>query len=118
MTVRTRAIGVLVVAGVMIGAGAGLAQQDAAAVVVLQVRPNFYMIATPVSNVGVQIGLDGVVVVNTGTQETSGEILSAIQKLTKAPIRYINTSADADLVGGNRTLSKAGLRLCALTIRS
>ena len=36
----------------------------------------------------------------------------------KEPIRYIiNTSADADLVGGNRTLSKAGLRLGALTVR-
>ena len=46
------------------------------------------------------------------------ELLSAIQKLATEPIRYIiNTSADADLVGGNRTLSKAGLRLGALTVR-
>jgi len=98
--------------------GSGRAQQ-AAGLEVLQVRPNFYLIASAVSNVGVQIGPDGVVVVNAGTQDASGELLSAIQKLTKEPIRYIiNTSADADLVGGNRALSKAGLRLGALTVRA
>jgi glyoxylase-like metal-dependent hydrolase (beta-lactamase superfamily II) len=70
------------------------------------------MIADAVSNIGVQIGEDGVVLVNAGTQEASGEVLTAIKKLTKEPIRYIiNTSADADLVGGNRTLSKAGVGL-------
>jgi len=100
-------------------AGSGRAQQDVAGIEVLQVRPNFYLIASPLSNVGVQIGLDGVVVVNTGTQDRSSQLLSAIQRLTKAPIRYvINTSADADLVGGNQVLSKAGLRLGALTIRA
>ena len=99
--------------------GSGRAQQDGAGVEVLQVRPNFYMIAGAASNIGVQIGPDGVVVVNTGTQDASGEVLAAIQKLTKEPIRYIiNTSADADLVGGNRALSKAGLRLGALTVRA
>jgi len=105
----------------MIGfwAGSGRAQQNAAGIEVLQVRPDFYMIASAVSNVGVQIGPDGVVVVNAGTGDASSELLSAIQKLTKEPIRYIiNTSADADLVGGNRTLSKAGLRLGALTVRA
>ncbi len=97
---------------------AGRAQQ-AASLEVLQVRPNFYLIATPASNVGVQIGLDGVVVVNAGPLDASGELLSTIRKLTPQPIRYIiNTSADADLLGGNRTLSKAGLRLGALTIRA
>jgi cyclase len=109
------------VVGLMASAWAtsGGAQQPAAGVEVLQVRPNFYMIASAASNVGVQIGPDGVVVVNAGTQDTSGELLSAIQQLTKEPIRYIiNTSADADLVGGNRALSKAGLRLGALTVRA
>lgn len=96
-----------------------LAQQDTTGFEVLQVRPNFYLIATPVSNVGVQIGPDGIVVVNSGTEDASAVVLGAIQKLSRAPIRYIiNTSADADLVGGNRTLSKAGLRLGALTVRA
>jgi cyclase len=116
---RTSLIGVVV--GLMIwpSAGSGRAQQDGAGIEVLQVRPNFYMIARAATNVGVQIGPDGVVVVNAGTEDASNELLSAIQKLTKEPIRYIiNTSADPDLVGGNRTLSKAGLRLGALTVRA
>jgi len=97
----------------------GRGQQDAPGLEVLRIRPNFYLIAGAASNVGVQIGPDGALVVNAGMQEASGELLAAIRTLTKAPIRYvINTSADADLVGGNRTLSKAGLRLGALTIRS
>jgi len=96
-----------------------LGQRETAGLEVLQVRPDFYLIATPVSNVGVQIGPDGIVVVNSGTQDASADLLGAIQKLTRAPLRYIiNTSADADLVGGNRTLSKAGLRLGALTVRA
>jgi glyoxylase-like metal-dependent hydrolase (beta-lactamase superfamily II) len=112
-------IGAVVGVTICAWAGNGRAQQDTAGPEVLQLRPNFYMIARPASNVGVQIGPDGVVVVNTGMQDASGELLSAIRNLTKEPIRYIiNTSADADLVGGNRTLSKAGLRLGALTIRA
>ncbi|MBI4262818.1 MAG: MBL fold metallo-hydrolase [Acidobacteria bacterium] len=92
---------------VFFSAGTGSAQQDGAEVEVLQVRPNFYMIAGAGGNIGVQIGPDGVLLVNTGTREASGEVLAAIQKLSKEPIRYIiNTSADADVVGGNAALSK------------
>jgi len=101
-------------------AGSGRAQ-NADDLEVLQLRPNFYLIASPISNVGVQLGQDGIVVVNAGPQNTAGALLAAIQKLAgeRELIRYIfNTSADADLVGGNRTLSKAGLRLGALTVRS
>jgi glyoxylase-like metal-dependent hydrolase (beta-lactamase superfamily II) len=121
MAMSTKASAIGAVVGVMFcsWAASGHAQQDSAGIEVLQVRPNFYMIARAASNVGVQIGPDGVVVVNAGTEDASGELLSAIQKLTKEPIRYIiNTSADTDLVGGNRTLSKAGLRLGALTVRA
>jgi len=119
MRARARTAGTFVGVMLCVWAGSGRAQQSAAGMEVLQVRPNFYLIATPVSNVGVQTGPDGVVVVNAGTQDASAELLSAIQRLTAEPIRYIiNTSADTDLVGANRTLSKAGLRLGALTIRA
>jgi cyclase len=101
------------------GAGAGHAQQNNAGMEVLQVRPNFYLIASAAGNIGVQIGPDGVLLVNTGTEDASREVLAAIQKLTKESIRYIiNTNPDVDLAGGNRALSKAGLRLGALPVRA
>jgi len=79
---------------------------------VLQLRPNFYMIAGGGSNVGVQIGDDGVVVVDAGSSASAKDLLGAIQKITPRPIRYIiDTSADPDHVGGNETISKAGQTL-------
>ncbi len=76
---------------------------------VLQVRPNFYMIAGAGSNIAVQIGTDGVVVVDAGVAERADAVIAEIRKLTKQPIRYvINTSADPDHVGGNEKLSRAG----------
>jgi cyclase len=76
---------------------------------VLQVRPNFYMIAGAGANIGVQIGSDGVVVVDAGTAEHADQVVAEIKKLTKQPIRYIiDTSADADHIGGNEKLSRAG----------
>jgi glyoxylase-like metal-dependent hydrolase (beta-lactamase superfamily II) len=76
---------------------------------VLQVRPDFYMIAGAGGNIAVQLGPDGVVVVNTGSAEMADRVLAAIKKLSSKPIRYIiDTSADADMVGGNERLSKAG----------
>jgi cyclase len=76
---------------------------------VVRVRPNFYMIAGAGGNIGVQIGSDGVVLVNGGIEAASGQVLAAIRKLTPLPIRYvIDTNAEADFVGGNGKLAKAG----------
>ncbi len=76
---------------------------------VVRVRPNFYMIAGAGGNIGVQIGSDGIVLVNAGTEAASGQVLAALRKLTPLPIRYvIDTNAEADFVGGNGKLAKAG----------
>jgi cyclase len=76
---------------------------------VVRVRPNFYMIAGAGGNIGVQIGSDGVVLVNAGIEAASGQVLAALRKLTPLPIRYvIDTNAEADFVGGNGKLAKAG----------
>src|ERR1700683_1828813 len=76
---------------------------------VVRVRPNFYMIAGAGGNIGVQIGSDGVVLVNAGVEPASGQVLAALRKLTPLPIRYvIDTNAEADFVGGNAKLAKAG----------
>ena len=76
---------------------------------VVKVRKNFYMLAGAGGNIGVQIGSDGVVLVNAGTAAASDRVLGALKKLTDLPIRYIiNVDAGPDFVGGNEKLSRAG----------
>lgn len=79
---------------------------------VLQLRPNFYMLVGAGSNIAVQVGVDGVVVVDAGSASSAGAVLAAIRQLGAGPIRYvIDTSADPDHVGGNETISRAGQTL-------
>jgi glyoxylase-like metal-dependent hydrolase (beta-lactamase superfamily II) len=104
--------GVAIAAGALIAAaafaGAGNAQAQAG-LEVLRVRPGFYMIAGGGANVGVQVGDDGVVVVDAGSAAGADALLAAIRTITAAPIRYvIDTSADPDHVGGNEKISQAG----------
>ena len=76
---------------------------------VIRVRPNFYMIAGAGGNIAVQIGSDGVVLVDAGREAASEAVLAALRKLTPLPVRYIiNTGADADHVGGNGKLAQSG----------
>lgn len=76
---------------------------------VVRLRPDFYMIAGAGANVGVQVGKDGVIVVDAGSADRADAVVAAIRALTDQPIRYvIDTSADPDHVGGNEIVSKAG----------
>jgi cyclase len=94
-----------------------LAQSTAAGLEVLQVRPNFYMIVGAGANIGAQIGPNGVVLVNAGSAEASGEVVAAVAKLTNQPIRYIiNTSGDTDVVGGNGSIAKAGRNITTFPV--
>ena len=78
----------------------------------LEVRPSFFVIAGAGANVGVQVGDDGVVVVDAGSAAGAPALLAAIKRISSKPIRYvIDTGPDADHVGGNEVLSKAGEQL-------
>ena len=106
--------GTIAIAAAALVAVGGLVAQQAPGtkLEVLQVRPNFYMLAGAGANIGVQVGADGVVVVDSGSAASANAVVDAIKKVTTQPIRYvINTSADADHVGGNETLAKAGQTL-------
>lgn len=77
---------------------------------VLQVREDVYLIAGAGANIVVQIGSQGVIVVDTGAAAYANEVLATIKRLTDRPIRYIlNTGPEADHVGGNEVLAKAGV---------
>ena len=99
------AIALLFVVGV--GAQAQTGDLD-----VVQLRPNFYVIGGAGGNVVVQLGPEGVILVDSGSTERADQVLAAIRRLTDLPIRYIiNTSMDADHTGGNEKLAKAGLSI-------
>jgi glyoxylase-like metal-dependent hydrolase (beta-lactamase superfamily II) len=79
---------------------------------VVQLRENFYVIGGAGGNILVQTGPDGVILVDSGSTASADEVLATIRRITPLPIRYIiNTSMDADHVGGNEVLSKAGLSI-------
>jgi cyclase len=85
------------------------APRAAAPLEVIQLRDNFYAIVGAGANIALQIGPDGVVVVDTGSGQRSADVIAEIKKLTTRPVRYIiNTSANRDHVGGNDDVSKAG----------
>ncbi len=70
---------------------------------------NVYMLVGAGPNVAVQIGDEGVLVVDTGTAATREPLLAAIRRLSSKPIRWIvNTSPDAEHTGGNTAISQAG----------
>ena len=96
----------------LFSAAAGWAAETEGGLDVIQVRPNFYMIAGAGGNIGVAIGSDGVVLMDSGDGKSSDQVIAAIKKLTPLPIRYImNTGADPDHVLGNGKLAKAGLTI-------
>jgi len=81
----------------------------AAGVEVLAIRPNVYLLAGAGANIAVQVGDDGVVVIDAGAAGNAASVVAAIKRLTPQPIRYvIDTGPDADHVGGNEAVSRAG----------
>ena len=81
---------------------------------IVEVRPSFFVIVGPSGNIGVQVGDDGVVVVDAGKAADAQAILAAIKSISRKPIRYIiDTGPDTDHVGGNEVLSKSGERFFA-----
>ncbi|HEU4687417.1 MAG TPA: MBL fold metallo-hydrolase [Vicinamibacterales bacterium] len=111
---RLAAVVVVLCVGVLNAAPWGPAQElasstSASELEILRIRPNFYMIAGAGANIAVQVGVDGVVLVDTGPRNRVDDVMAAVRKITAAPIRFIvNTSADADHVGGNDTFLQAG----------
>jgi cyclase len=91
------------------------AQQEANdGLAVVQLRPNFYVIGGAGGNILVQTGPEGAILVDSGSTAMSDRVLARIRRLTSLPIRYIiNTSMDADHVGGNEKFAKAGLTILA-----
>jgi cyclase len=113
-TTRTAACGIAVLALLCSSAHAQGRSSPPAALLPLDtyhVQGNVHMIVGATANVAVQIGDEGILVVDTGPATTRDQVLTAIRKLSPdKPIRWIlNTSSDAEHTGGNETVSQAGV---------
>ena len=78
----------------------------------IHVRPvqgNVYMLVGAGGNITMQVGKDGVLLVDTEYAQLSDKILAAIRTISNGPLRYIiNTHYHADHTSGNENLRKAG----------
>jgi cyclase len=74
---------------------------------VLPVQHNVYMLAGAGGNITIQVGRDGVLMVDTASGPAAPRIMGEIRKLSTGPIRYIiNTHVHPDHVGGNEAFAK------------
>jgi cyclase len=76
------------------------------------IRGNMYMLAESGGNITLQIGPEGIVMVDSGVADRTDDVLAAVQQAAqfqmkimngaRTPIRYIiNTSIDSNHIGGN-----------------
>ncbi|HLK48787.1 MAG TPA: MBL fold metallo-hydrolase [Bryobacteraceae bacterium] len=97
----------LAVAAAPWGCAQGRLNLDKTEFEVLPVQGNVYMLASAAGNVTVQVGKNGVLVVDTSYPEMTGKILAAVQKLSDKPVRYIiNTHVHRDHTGGNENFAR------------
>ena len=75
----------------------------------MHVQGLVYMLVGAGGNITVQIGDEGVLLVDTGKRGVTDDVLKAIRAVTDKPIRIIiNTSSDPDHIGGNEPIAKIG----------
>jgi cyclase len=76
----------------------------------LPVFGNVYLLAGGPSNVAIQIGEEGVLLVDAATAAVSDRVLEAVRVLSDGPLSYIiNTTSDREHYGGNARLGRAGV---------
>lgn len=73
------------------------------------VQGKVYMLVGAGANLTLQVGDDGILLVDTGLPGKADAIFKAIRTISDKPLRYIiNTGISPDLTGGNAALGKSG----------
>jgi cyclase len=90
--------------------GPAFAQQqnfDNVQIQVVPVQHNIYMLVGAGGNTTVQVGAEGVLMVDTQFAPLAPKLMAEIRKLSPGPVRYIiNTHVHPDHVGGNAAIAK------------
>jgi cyclase len=74
---------------------------------VLKVQGNVYMLVGAGGNIAAQVGNDGILVVDTGTEAMAPKVAAALRKLSDKPILWVvDTDAEPDHMGGNDALPR------------
>ena len=75
----------------------------------MPVQGNVHVIIGGGSNVTVQVGTLGAVLVDTGSAQNADAVLASLRQLTPRPVRHIiNTHSHPDHVGGNEKVGASG----------
>jgi glyoxylase-like metal-dependent hydrolase (beta-lactamase superfamily II) len=83
--------------------------QDAQRLELLRVQGNIHMLAGAGGNITVQVGKDGIFLVDSGVATMSEKVVEAIRTLSKGQVTYIvNTNDRGDHVGGNEYFARTG----------
>jgi len=104
-------------------AGLGYAQPrqqqnfDNVQVHVLPVQGNVYMLVGAGSNIAMQVGKDGILIVDTEFAPLADKILAAMRTVSDGPLHYIiNTHYHGDHTGGNEKLRAAGSTIAGANV--
>jgi glyoxylase-like metal-dependent hydrolase (beta-lactamase superfamily II) len=102
-------VGFAFIAGVLPATMRVRAQEAPSDLEVLHVQGNVYMLVGSGGNITLQVGDEGVLVVDTGGAAMAEEVLTEIRQMSSLPIRYvINTHVHPDHTGGNPVIGLAG----------
>ena len=95
--------------------GVAHGQQRPAAIEILPVHGQVYLLASAAGNALLHVGAQGVLVVDTMREEDADGLLAAIKTVAgDKPIRFVvNTHAHPDHTGGNLKIAQAGSQLVA-----
>jgi len=110
-----RAFHTLILGVAILSSGSAMAQLTRTAEVKdIPLRNGVHMFMGAGGNVGVLVGNDGVVLVDTQFAEMVDRLTAAVKAITPQPIKYVlNTHWHFDHTGGNEGFGKAGIQIVA-----
>ena len=83
--------------------------QDTQGPELLHVQGNVSMLAGAGGNIAVQVGKDGILLVDSGSAPMTDKVVQALRNVSKGQVTYIvNTNERADHVGGNANFARLG----------